>query len=135
MIGDTLSLGSLVVAAATGQFGLVSDTASLSASLRENSAGVQIGLVYAAVPPGATCPSYRGYQEGTELVIALYDYGSAGFAPSGFVVNSTVYGGVFAPSGPGALATYTIALSACAHQSGLTVFAYDALGEVVQFET
>jgi flagellin-like protein len=134
MIGVTLSLGSMVVAAATSQFGLASSSAYQSFLLRQNSAGVQIGLVYAAVSPGQGCPSYRGYQEGMRFTLGLYDYGTVGFQPAGFVVNATDYGGAFAQMQPGALASYTFTLSACAHRSGLTVVAYDAGGDVVQFE-
>jgi hypothetical protein len=135
MVGVTLSLGSLVVAAATSQFGLATDSASLGASLREGAAGTQLGMVYAAVQPSGSCPAYEGGQEGSTLTIAVFDYGSAGFTPAGFVVNSTVYAGSFGEAAPGALAQYTVALASCAHQSGLTVLAYDSSGEEVQFGT
>lgn len=135
MIGVTLSLGSVVVAAAVGQFGLASDSASLGSSLSQDLAGTQLSLVYSAVEPSASCPAFGGAQEGTLLSVALYDYGSEAFSPSGFVVNSTVHQGPYASAPPGALTVYTIQLSACAHQSGEAILAYDARGAVVQFET
>ena len=135
MVGVTLSLGSLVVAAATAQFGLTSDSASLGASLRQGAAGTQLALIYDAVQPSGSCPAYRGYQEGTNLTLAVYGYGSEGFTPAGFVVNSTDYSGGYAAVNHGTLAQYSVALSECAHASGLTVMAYDASGDEVQFGT
>ena len=135
MVGVTLSLGSMVVAAAPSQLGLGSDSASLGASLRQGAAETQLGLVYASVQPSSSCPTYGGYQEGTALTIALFDYGTKGFTPEGFVVNSTVYAGTFAQVGPGELGEYNLSLSGCAHPSGATVMAYDASGDEVQFAT
>ena len=135
MIGVTLSLGSLVVAAATTQFGLASDSASAGAALSERSAGVQVALVYSAVVPSAACGGYRGGQEGENLTLALYDFGSDGFVPAGFVVNSTLVAGTFGSLGPGSMAVFQVPLGACAHPSGQTVVAFDAAGDEVQFET
>lgn len=135
MVGVTLSLGSLVVAAATAQFGLGTDSASLGASLRQEAAQTQLGLVYDSVQPSGSCPSYGGYQEGTSLTLAVYDYGTEGFAPSGFVVNSTLYGGSYAALAPGTLGEYTLTLADCAHPSGLTIVAFDGSGDEVQFGT
>ena len=135
MIGVTLSLGSIVVAAAASQFSLASNSESLEASINQGSADVQIGYVYAAVAPSGTCPDYGGYQEGTELVVALFDYGTAGFTPGGFVVNATNYAGAYPTISPGTLAEYTIPLLTCAHSSGQTVLAYDSAGEEVEFGT
>ncbi|MDE1858458.1 MAG: hypothetical protein KGI26_05290 [Thaumarchaeota archaeon] len=135
MVGVTLSLGSLVVVAATSQFGLASSAASLGASLAEGAAQTQVSMVYDAVQPSGTCPAFGGQQEGTSLAVALYDYGSQGFSPAGFVVNSTGYPGTWAEVAPGSLGVYTLALSACAHPSGLTILAYDASGDEVQFGT
>ncbi|MDG6920072.1 MAG: hypothetical protein JRN59_00910 [Nitrososphaerota archaeon] len=135
MIGVTLSLGSLVVAAATSQFGLASDSASAEAALSERTAGVQVALVYSAVMPSTACPDYQGAQEGENLTLALYDYGADGFTPTGFVVNSTVVTGGFGALGPGSLAVFDVPLGACAHPSGASVAAFDAAGDEVQFET
>ena len=135
MIGVTLSLGSMVVAAATSQLGLGANSASLGASLGQGAAETQLGLVYDSILPSGSCPVYRGYQEGTALTVALYDYGAKGFTPAGFVVNSTLYTGNFTEAAPGALQEYALALSGCAHPSGLTVMAYDSSGDVVEFAT
>ncbi|MDG7010989.1 MAG: hypothetical protein JRN57_02595 [Nitrososphaerota archaeon] len=135
MIGVTLSIGSIVVVAATSQFDLASSSATLGASLREGAAETQLGLVYAAVRPSASCPAYRGYQEGTDLTVALYDLGETGFAPAGFVVNGTDYVGSYSALSPGALGEYALALGSCAHPAGLTILAYDAQGDEVQFGT
>ena len=128
-------MGSMVVAAATAQFGLASDSATLGASLRAGAAGTQVALVFAAVTPSASCPAYRGQQEGTALDFALFDYGSVEFAPAGFVVNSTSYPGASAAVAPGALGQFSLGLAACAHPSGLTIFAYDTTGDVGEFGT
>ncbi|MCL5672576.1 MAG: hypothetical protein JRN13_03120 [Nitrososphaerota archaeon] len=135
MIGVTLSLGSMVVAAATSQFGLASGSASVGASLRESSAGTQVALVYSTVSPSSACPAYQGIQEGPNLTLALYDYGSAAFTPAGFVVNSTLISGGFPPLDPGSLVAFHITLGGCAHPSGQTVVAFDAAGGEVQVET
>ena len=135
MIGVTLSLGSMVVAGATSQFGLASDSASAGAALSEGSAGTQVALVYSTVSPSSSCPSYRGTQEGPNLTLALYDYGAAPFTPAGFVVNSTPIAGGFPPLDPGSLVVFHIPLGVCAHPSGQTVVAFDAAGEEVQVET
>jgi hypothetical protein len=135
MIGVTLSLGSMVVAAATSQFGLASDSASAGAALSEDSVGVQVSLAYSTVSPSSACPSYRGTQEGPTLELALYDYGAVGFAPAGFVVNSTIIDGDFAPITPGSLVVFNVPLGACAHPSGQTVVVFDSAGEEVQVET
>jgi hypothetical protein len=135
LMGVTLSVGSVVVAAATTQFGLAGGSASLGASLRAGAAETQLSLIYAAVQPSGSCPSYRGVQEGTSLTVALYDFGAAGFTPSGFVVNSTGYGGAFAETGPGEMGQYTVALGVCAHQPGLKILVYDAAGDVAEFGT
>ena len=135
MIGVTLSFGSLVVAAATSQFGLASDSAAAGAALGESSAEVQVSLAYATVSPSQGCPAYRGAQEGQNLTLVLYDYGAAAFAPAGFVVNSTLHPGAFAALGPGSLGEFQVPLGACAHPSGQTVVAFDASGDEVQLET
>ncbi|MDE1853619.1 MAG: hypothetical protein KGI38_07720 [Thaumarchaeota archaeon] len=135
MIGVTISVGSLVVAAASSQFGLAADSASLGSSIQQTSAEVQLGLVYVAVPPSGSCPSYQGFQEGTTLTVALFDFGSAGFSPAGFVVNSTVVLGSYGTVGPGALGQFVVALGSCAHHSGLVILAYDSAGDEVQFGT
>ncbi|MDG7012621.1 MAG: hypothetical protein JRN11_05225 [Nitrososphaerota archaeon] len=135
MIGVTLSLGSMVVAAATSQFSLASDSASAGAALSEDSAGVQVSLAYSTVSPSSACPSYQGAQEGPNLTLALYDYGAAAFTPAGFVVNSTMVDGDFPPLGPGSLVVFQVPLGVCAHPSGQTVIAFDAAGEEVQVET
>ena len=135
MIGVTLSLGGLVAAGAAGQLSLGAESASLGASALQTSAGTQLSLVYAAVPPSSSCPVHGGVQEGTSLVVALYDYGSAPFGPTGFAVNSTVHTGSFGTVAVGGLARFVIPLGACAHQPGQTVVAFDAAGDEVQFET
>lgn len=135
MIGVTLSLGSIVVAAATSQFGLASDSASLGATLRQEAADTQLGVIYDAVQPSGSCPMFGGYPEGSTLTLAVYDYGSLGFTPAGFVVNSTVYAGSFGEVAPGTLAIYTLSLAGCAHPSGQTVLAFDSSGDEVQFGT
>ena len=128
-------MGSIVVAAATSQFSSSAGSASLSASLRQGAAETSLGFVYDAVQPTGSCPDYRGYQEGTTLSIALFDYGAKGFTPAGFVVNSTAYAGSYAETEGGALRVYSLTLAGCAHQSGLTIMAYDGAGDEAEFET
>lgn len=135
MIGVTITLGSLVAAAAGTQFGLASDSLSLGSSVQQTSAEVQLGLVFVAVPPSGSCPLYQGFQEGTTLTVGLFDYGRAGFSPAGFVVNSTVVTGSYGTVGPGALGQFAVALGSCAHHSGQVVLAYDSAGDEVQFGT
>jgi flagellin-like protein len=135
MVGVTLSLGGAVVVAASSQFGLAANSASLGASLQQSSAGVQVSLVYAAVFPSGSCPTYQGVKEGTSLTVALYNYGAADFAPAELVVNSTAYQGGYGTLALGSLGAYTITLGACAHSSGQTVLAVDSLGDEVQFGT
>ena len=135
MIVVTLSLGSAVVAAAVAEFGVASSSDSLGASQSQVSAGTQVGLVYSVVASAGSCPSYQGVQEGDALTLAVFDYGTAAFAPSGLIVNSTVYLGPFPSAAPGSLVMYSVTLSACAHSSGLTVLVYDSAGDEVQFET
>ena len=135
MIGVTISLGSLVLAAASSQFGLAADSASLGSSLQQTSAEVQLGVVYVAVPPSGSCPLYQGFQEGTTLTVGLFDYGSAGFSPAGFVVNSTAVPGSYGTVVPGALGQFAVTLGSCAHHSGQVILAYDSAGDEVQFGT
>ncbi len=135
MIGVTLSVGSFVAYAAVSQAGAASGSASLGAALAQSSAGTQLSLVYAAVTPSASCPTYAGYHEGTSLSLSLYDYGTASFSPAAIMVNSTVYPGSYATISAGDLATYTIPLATCAHSSGLTIFAVDPSGGEVQVGT
>lgn len=135
MIGVTLSLGGLVAAGAVSQFSLGTQSASLGAAAVQRSAGAQLSLAFAAVPQSASCPSYRGAEEGTTLLVGLFDYGSVPFDPAGFAVNSTVYTGTFGLVAAGGLAQLAIPLGTCAHRSGQTVVAFDAVGDEVQLET
>lgn len=135
MIGVTLALGSVVAGAAVGLFGYATRGASLGASAAQESSEVQLSLVYSTTAPSASCPSYGGGQEGTALDIGLFDYGSAGFSPDGFVVNSSVIGGDFGSVAPGSLAQFVLPLGSCAHPSGQTLVAFDAAGDEVQIET
>ncbi len=132
MVGVTLSLGSVVAAAALGQFGLANGAASADAAVRQTSAGVGLSLVYVAVAPSGSCPLYDGYPEGTAMTVSLYNYGAASFAPSEFMVNSTAYPGTYAALGAGTLGAYTILLASCAHASGQTLLILDPAGEGAQ---
>jgi hypothetical protein len=134
LVGVTLSLGSLVVSAATNQFSIASGTASLGERIGQEAASVQLAFVYSTTALGL-CNSYGGSPEGTTLTVALFDYGSGSFTPTGFVVNSTVISGSYATASPGELVQYAISLGACAHSSGQTLVAFDASGDEVQFET
>lgn len=135
MMGVTLSLGGLVVAGASGQFGNASNSANLGASLQQGETGVQASLVFSAVTPSGSCPFYRGFQEGTALTIGLFDYGSTALNPSGFVVNSTVYSGTFSAATPGLLTQYSLTLTGCAHVSGQTILIFDPSGVEIQVGT
>ena len=134
MIGVTLSLGSLVAAAALGQFGLASGSASLGASIDQASSGVGLSLVYVAVSPATGCPYYQGYQEGTSATVSVYNYGSTAFAPISIVVNSTSYTANYQALGQGSLVAYPLTLATCAHASGLTLYMADSSGDGAQFE-
>lgn len=135
MIGVTLALGGIVVAAAMGSAGQANASASLGSALQEEGSGVRLSLVYAVVAPSGACPPYRGVDEGTSLTVALFDYGTEGFSPAEIGVNSTLYSGGFPTASPGAMAYYTVVLGTCAHASGLTVAAIDTRGEEVQVGT
>jgi hypothetical protein len=135
MIGVTLSVGSMVAAAAVGQFSQATNAAAMGASIHESAIGMQLNLVYAAAAPTGSCPSYQGYKEGTSLTVSLFNYGDADFAPAVFFVNSTAYAGTYAPLAAGTMGTYVISLVACAHYSGLTVLALDSAGDGVQVES
>lgn len=134
LVGVTLSLGSMVVAAAEGQFSLASGTASLEGRINQDAASVQLALVYSTATAGS-CGSYLGSPEGTTLTVALFDYGSGTFTPSGFTVNSTVITGTYGALSPGELVAYALPLGPCVHSSGQTVVAFDSSGGEVQFET
>ena len=123
------------MAAALGSVGQADGSASIGSSVRESAAGVQLSLPYVAVTSVGSCPAYRGANEGTALSVSIFDYGTVGFTPSEIVVNSTAYAGGFQTAGPGALETYSISLAACAHASGLTILALDAMGDEFQFES
>lgn len=133
MIGVTLALGGVVVAAALGSAGQADRSASLGASVQQQGDGVQLSLAYAAVLSSGSCPSYQGAGEGDALSVSVFDYGTAGFTPSELVVNSTTFSGGFQPVSPGALQTYTVALGSCAHAAGLTIFLADSRGDEFQF--
>ena len=135
MVGVTLSLGSVVLAAALGAFNQSAGAESMGTSLQESASGVQVSLVYAAVAPSGSCPAYGGAREGTSLSLALFDYGTVGFAPTELTVNSTVYQGSFPAVSPGAMRLYTITLGTCAHHSGQSIGAVDAEGDEVQFDS
>ena len=132
MVGVTLSLGGVVVAAALGTFGQAEGSASMGASLRESASGIQVSLAYATVASSMSCPVYQGVNEGTSLTVSLFDYGTVAFAPTDLIVNSTAYAGSYAPIPPGSMAMYVIGLGSCAHPSGLTIAATDAAGDEVQ---
>ena len=135
MVGVTLSLGSIVTAAAVGAFGQTEGAASMGASLQESAFGVRLSLAYATVAPSGACQVYRGTGEGTTITLALYNYGALGFTPVELAVNSTVYSGAFQVDRPGALALYSVSLASCAHASGQTVVALDGEGDEVQLES
>jgi hypothetical protein len=132
MIGVTLALGGVVVAAAMGGIGQADASVAMGSSLQEAVSGMQLSLVYAAVASSGSCPTYQGVNEGTLLTVSLFDYGTASFTPSVFVVNSTIYPGNYSSMSPGMMNQYLIDLRSCAHGSGLTVVATDAGGGEVQ---
>jgi hypothetical protein len=133
MIGVTLSVGGLVAAAALSQNTLAANSATLGGSVQQSSAGLHLGLAYAAVASSSQCPTYEGLREGTSLAVSLYNYGTTSFTPTEVVVNSTAYTGSFATISPGGLGTYTIALSSCSHSTGQAIVVLDSAGDEVQF--
>lgn len=135
MVGVTISLGSVIVAAALGSVGQTQEASSLAASLQQSASGRELSLAYVAVAPSGACPAHGGTNEGTTITVALFDYGAAGFTPAEFVVNSTVYPGSYQPLLPGTMGQYTISLGACAHPAGQTITAVDAEGGEVQVES
>ncbi len=132
MIGVTLSLGSIVAAAALSQFGLANGAATADSTARQSAASVELGLVYVAVSPSGSCPVYEGNPEGSTLKVSLYNYGAAPFSPSEFMVNSSVYPGAYPTLGAGSLGSFTISLGGCAHSSGQTLLVLDTAGEGAQ---
>lgn len=133
MIGVTLSLGSLVAAAALGQFTQAAGESSLGASIGVHSAGTLVSLLYVTVPSSPSCPSYGGVGEGTTIYVFVFDYGSQGFAPSLLIVNSSVFPGRYPELHPGSMGVFTVPLGVCAHASGEAVVLADTAGEVFQF--
>lgn len=129
-----MTLGSAVVAAAMGDVSQSNGSAYLGSTAQAEAAGVQVSLVYAAVASSGSCPAFQGVNEGTSLTVALFDYGTVGFVPAEFVVNSTVYFGSYPSLNPGTMGQYPLTLASCSHPSGLTVVAVDARGDEVQFE-
>ena len=132
MVGVTISLGGVLVAAALGSIGQAQGASSLGASLQQSAAGKELSLTYLAVASSGSCPLYGGTAEGTEMALALFDYGSNGFTPVEFIINSTVYPGTYPALSPGTLAQYTVCLGGCAHSPGLTVTVVDSEGDGVQ---
>ncbi|MDG7007026.1 MAG: hypothetical protein JRN06_02140 [Nitrososphaerota archaeon] len=135
MIGVTISLGSVLVAAALGSIGQAQGAASLGASVQQSASGRELSLAFAAVAASGSCPAYRGGAEGTTLTLALFDYGASGFAPVEFVVNSTVYPGTYPALSPGTMGRYTVSLGSCAHSTGQTVTVVGSAGDEVQVES
>jgi hypothetical protein len=135
MVGVTLAMGSAVVVAAVGQFSTQANSASVGANLQRSSVEIRVSLVYALVAPSAGCPLDDGAQEGTTLMLSLYNYGSAPFAPAGVGVNSTFYQSTFPVLDAGTMGTYSIPLGACAHPVGQTILLFDSQGDEVQIET
>jgi hypothetical protein len=133
MIGVTLSVGSIVVFSAVSQFGLAANAESLGASLQNSASGVEVTLVYAAVTSSSACQNYQGSDEGTSLAVSLYNFGASDFRPTELVVNDSVFVGDYATLQPGSMSVYTVTLGSCAHSSGQTILALDALGDEVQF--
>jgi len=133
MIGVTLAVGAAVVFAATNQFSLATGAEAAGSSLQLSSSGAQVALVFASVSPSGSCPLYLGENEGTTLVLALYNYGTTRFAPAEVVVNSTVYAGGYSVVFPGEMVTYALALGSCSHASGLAILMADPGGDVAQF--
>lgn len=135
MVGVTLSLGGVVVAAAIGSIGQAQGASSLGASLQESASGRELSLVYATVAWSGSCPTYVGEVEGTSMTLALFDYGAYGFTPVEIVINSTIYAGNYSAISPGNLGQYTISLGSCAHATGQVITAIDAEGDEVQVDT
>ena len=133
MVGVTLAVGGLVATSALGQFVLANDAASINATTLENSASIQLGLVYFEVASSTSCPIYGGYHEGTMVEVAIYDYGVAPFTPSQIILNGTVYAGNYASLLPGSLGTYAFTTETCLHSAGQTVVVVDSVGGEAQF--
>ena len=135
MVGVTISLGSVLVAGALGSIGQAQGGSSLGASLELSASGKEISLAYVAVGASGSCPTYRGAGEGTEMTLALFDYGAVGFTPVEFVVNSTILQGSYPALAPGTMGEYVVNVGSCAHSTGQTVIAIDSEGDEVQVET
>lgn len=145
MIGVTLSFGSIVASAAVSQFQASTQGDSQSVLAQEASVGKQVALVYGTVVQGSggCTATYVGagggtYLEGKSYVLALYDYGSASFAPAEVFDNGTLLppGGyaVIAADGPGPVSD-SLALAACARPSGQTFLLVDASGDELTVAT
>lgn len=132
MVGVTISLGSVLVAAALGSIGQAQGASSLGASLQRSASGKELSLTYIAVASSGSCPDYMGAAEGTQMTLALFDYGSNGFTPVEFIVNSTIHPGAYPGLSPGTMGQYTVNLGGCAHSSGQTVTVVDSEGDAVQ---
>lgn len=138
MMSLTLTFGTTLTGLALGQFGAVSNSGSVGASIDQQSSGTQIAYLFDTVSSQAGCPLYGGAPEGTVLSLTIFDYGSAKFTPTQLVVNSTLYFGSFPASLPGAMSTLSLTLTpsgSCAHPSGQTVLLVDTNGDEVQFAT
>ena len=132
MIGVTISLGSVLVAADLGTVGQAEGASSLGASLQQSASGRELSLTFVTVASSGSCPRYMGSNEGTTMTVALFDYGADSFAPAEIIVNATIYPGSYPTLSPGTMGQFVVPLEGCAHSSGQTITAVDAQGEEVQ---
>jgi hypothetical protein len=135
MVGVTISLGSVLVAAALGTIGQAEGATSLGESLQQSASGRELSLTFVTVASSGTCPSYMGADEGTTMTVALFDYGADSFAPVEIIVNATIYPGSYTALSPGTMSQYAVPLEGCAHSTGQTITVVDAQGGEVQVAT
>ena len=132
MVGVTLAMGSMVAAAALGQFGLSNGSAAESAALMQSASGVDLSLVFVSVSSSGSCPQFGGYNEGTTITVSIFNYGVSAFTPSEIMDNSSVFSGAYPTTAPGSLGEYTLDLGRCSHSAGQTLLALDSTGEGFQ---
>ncbi len=138
-MGVTLSFGGTIAGLAMTQFGQAASSASVAASVQQQSLGPELSLVLASVSNQGACSTYLGAPDGSLLSVVVFNYGTLAFAPSLVAVNGTVYASASYPSiPPGGLTTISLSLSApnsCAHPSGLTLLIANLNGDESQFAT
>jgi hypothetical protein len=136
MIGVTLGFGGYVTNAALNQFGIAQNAGAAASAVQEAQASKLVSLVYSTVAGSQSCPLFSGYNEGTVLTVALYNYGQSSFSPVEAYLNSTQYLGTgYGNISPGTMSTFSFTFSSCLHAPGQSILLVDAYGDELELAT